>query len=316
MATVWFVLIAFMLIVYVVLDGFDLGVGVDHLFVARGEEERRTVLKTIGTVWVGNEAWLIGAGGAPVPVFPTLYAARYSGFFLPLMTVLWLLMGRGISLEFRNHVDHPVWRPFWDVAFSVSSVLLPIFFGAALGHVVRALPLDASGELFAALRMNLRLGPPTGIIEWCTLSVGLLASAALTTHGSLWIALSSGAVKVPAALEVVLHRPLEAVGIAPLLEVLHVGRDVDPFEPESHRLEGSRPSPRHLDMVEAAAVGDQHPAASERLKDVCNATADRHLSARHVESRLAHHPALRRHHDEAVGPDRSEETGPRVVPFP
>jgi len=192
MATVWFVLVAFMLTVYVVLDGFDLGVGIVHLFVARGEEERRTVLKTIGPVWDGNEVWLIGAGGALVLAFPTLYAASFSGFFLPLMIVLWLLMGRGVSLEFRSHVDHPVWRPFWDVAFSVSSALLAIFFGAALGNVVRGVPLDASGEFFAPLWTNLRLGPPTGVIDWYTLPVGLLAFAALTMHGSLWIALKTG----------------------------------------------------------------------------------------------------------------------------
>ncbi len=191
MATVWFVLIAFMLTTYVVLDGFDLGVGIVHLFLARGEEERRAVLKTIGPVWDGNEVWLIGAGGALVLAFPTLYAASFSGFFLPLMIVLWLLMGRGISLEFRNHVDHPVWRPFWDVAFSVSSALLAIFFGAALGNVVRGVPLDASGEFFAPLWTNFRLGPPTGIIDWYTSSVGLLAFSALTTHGSLWIAMKT-----------------------------------------------------------------------------------------------------------------------------
>ena len=119
------------------------------------EEERRAVLKTIGPVWDGNEVWLIGAGGALVLAFPTLYAASFSGFFLPLMIVLWLLMGRGISMEFRNHVDHPVWRPFWDVAFSVSSALLAIFFGAALGNVVRGVPLDASGEFFAPLWTDL-----------------------------------------------------------------------------------------------------------------------------------------------------------------
>lgn len=191
MATVWFVLVAFMLTAYVVLDGFDLGVGIVHLFVARGEEERRTVLKTIGPVWDGNEVWLIGAGGALVMAFPALYAASFSGFFLPLMIVLWLLMGRGISLEFRNHVDHPVWRPFWDAAFSVSSALLALFFGAALGNVVRGVPLDASGQFFAPLWTDLRLGPPTGIIDWYTLPVGLLAFAALTMHGSLWIALKT-----------------------------------------------------------------------------------------------------------------------------
>ncbi len=191
MATVWFVLVAFMLTMYVVLDGFDLGAGAVHLLLARDEGERRTVLATIGPFWDGNEVWLIGAGGALVMAFPALYATSFSGFFLPLMIVLWLLMGRGIALEFRNHVDHPVWRPFWDVVFSASSALLALFLGAALGNVIRGVPIDASGEFFAPLWTNLTLGPPTGIVDWYTLSTGLLALAALTMHGSLWVALKA-----------------------------------------------------------------------------------------------------------------------------
>ena len=166
MATVWFVLFAFMLTMYVVLDGFDLGAGAVHLLLARDEGERRTVLATIGPFWDGNEVWLIGAGGALVMAFPALYATSFSGFFLPLMIVLWLLMGRGIALEFRNHVDHPVWRPFWDVVFSVSSALLALFLGAALGNVIRGVPIDGSGEFFAPLWTDLTLGPPTGIVDW------------------------------------------------------------------------------------------------------------------------------------------------------
>ena len=102
METLWFVLVALMLTAYVVLDGFDLGAGVISLFVAQGYEERNIVLKTIGPVWDGNEVWLIAAGGALYFAFPSLYAAAFSGFYLPLMIVLWLLMLRGIGVELRS----------------------------------------------------------------------------------------------------------------------------------------------------------------------------------------------------------------------
>ncbi len=191
MATIWFGLIAFMLTVYVVLDGFDLGVGIVHFFVARTEAERRILLKTIGPVWDGNEVWLIGAGGGLVLAFPALYAASFSGFFLPLMIVLWLLMGRGIALVFRNHVDHPAWQPFWDVVLAASSALLALSLGTALGNVIRGVPLDGSGEFFEPLWTDFGLGPPTGIVDWYTLLVGLLALSALAMHGSLWAALKT-----------------------------------------------------------------------------------------------------------------------------
>src|SRR5438105_15686826 len=136
MPTVWFALVAFMLTAYVVLDGFDLGAGAVHLFIARTDEERRTVLRSIGPVWDGNEVWLIAGGGTLYFAFPALYASSFSGFYLPLMIVLWLLMLRGISIEVRNHIDSPVWKPLWDLIFASASALLAIFFGAALGNVV------------------------------------------------------------------------------------------------------------------------------------------------------------------------------------
>src|SRR6202022_2622119 len=119
MGAVWFCLVALMLTVYVVLDGFDLGVGVVHLFVAHSEEERRLVSRTIGPVWDTNEVWLIAAGGTLFFAFPALYATSFSGFYLPLMIVLWLLILRGVSFEFRRHVDSPLWRPFWGTVFGL-----------------------------------------------------------------------------------------------------------------------------------------------------------------------------------------------------
>src|SRR6266545_7798368 len=129
METTWFCLIAVMLATYVVLDGFDLGAGMAHLLVARNDAERRLVLRSIGPVWDGNEVWLLAAGGTLYFAFPALYASGFSGFYLPLMMVLWLLILRGSSIEFRNHIEAPVWMQFWDAVFCLSSLLLAIFYG-------------------------------------------------------------------------------------------------------------------------------------------------------------------------------------------
>src|SRR6201994_3114301 len=137
MPTIWFCIGAVMVAAYVVLDGFDLGAGVLHLFVARNDDERRKIIRSIGPVWDANEVWLLAAGGTLYFAFPALYASGFSGFYLPLMMVLWLLMLRGISLEFRSHLRGPIWIPLCDTVFCGSSALLAIFFGAALGNVVR-----------------------------------------------------------------------------------------------------------------------------------------------------------------------------------
>ena len=156
METLWFYLVAVMIAVYVILDGFDLGAGVLHLFVARTDSQRRIVLQSIGPVWDGNEVWLLAGGGALVLAFPRLYASAFSGFYLPLMMVLWLLILRAISIEFRSHLENPVWRPIWDVTFSVSSLLLAVFLGAALGNVVRGVPLGEDGYFFTPLWTSFR----------------------------------------------------------------------------------------------------------------------------------------------------------------
>src|SRR6266542_1045908 len=127
METLWFVLVALMLVAYVVLDGFDLGVGVISPLVARTPEERQLVLRSIGPVWDGNEVWLLAAGGALYFAFPLLYASSFSGFYLPLMMVLWLLMLRGIGIELRSHIDEPVWKAIFDFLFASASILLAIF---------------------------------------------------------------------------------------------------------------------------------------------------------------------------------------------
>ena len=129
METIWFWLVACMMAAYVMFDGFDFGAGIVHFFVARTDDERRAVLATIGPVWDGNEVWLLAAGGTLYFAFPALYASSFSGFYLPLMMVLWLLILRGISIEFRNHVASPVWHPLWDAVFAVVE--------RAAGHLLR-----------------------------------------------------------------------------------------------------------------------------------------------------------------------------------
>jgi cytochrome d ubiquinol oxidase subunit II len=186
--TLWFCLVALMLAVYVVLDGFDLGAGIAHLIVARCDQERRAVVRSIGPVWDGNEVWLLAAAGTLFFAFPALYATAFSGFYLPLMMVLWLLMLRAIALEFRAHLQGVIWRPLCDGVFAVASALLAIFFGAALGNVVRGVPLGRDGRFFEALWTNWQPGPDPGILDWFTVSVGLAALAALAMHGALWIA--------------------------------------------------------------------------------------------------------------------------------
>ncbi len=187
MEALWFWLVAIMITCYVVLDGFDLGAGIVHYLVARNDDERKQVLASIGPFWDGNEVWLLAAGGTLYFAFPVLYASSFMGFYLPLMIVLWLLMIRGLSIELRSHVENPMWRPLFDTAFAGSSALLAIFFGAALGNVVRGVPLDADKEFFLPLWTDFLPGRDPGILDLYTILAGLTAFAALMQHGALWL---------------------------------------------------------------------------------------------------------------------------------
>jgi len=192
MATLWFCIVSVMVAMYVVFDGFDIGVGVVHLFGTRDEGERRALLRSIGPVWDGNEVWLLAAGGVLYFAFPPVYARSFSGFYLPLMMVLWLLIGRALALELRNHVDHPMWKGFFDRLFGISSLLLAVFFGAALGNVVRGVPMqDASGRFFEPLFTHWGTEGEVGILDWYTVLCGLTALATLTVHGALWAVLKT-----------------------------------------------------------------------------------------------------------------------------
>lgn len=191
METLWFAIVALMLAIYVVLDGFDFGTGIVYLFVARTDAERRTALQAIEPVWDGNEVWLIAAGGLLFMAFPRVYAAGFSGFYLALMLVLWLLILRGIALPMRSHLANPLWRTFWDGVFAGASLLLAVVLGAALGNLIRGVPLNAEGYFFAALWTDFLPGPVPGILDWYTLLTGLEGVAILAVHGANYLAIKT-----------------------------------------------------------------------------------------------------------------------------
>ncbi|HVX11559.1 MAG TPA: cytochrome d ubiquinol oxidase subunit II [Pirellulales bacterium] len=188
MEAVWFAIVAGMLAIYAVLDGFDFGVGALHRIVARTDEERRTVLAAIGPIWDGNEVWLIAAGGVLFVAFPRVYATAFAGFYMALMIVLWLLILRGVAFEFRSHQDHPLWREFWDTIFSLASVLLAVVFGATLGNLIRGVPLEEAGLRGMPLFTDFLTGREPGILDWYTGLVGAFTLLALAIHGAFYLA--------------------------------------------------------------------------------------------------------------------------------
>lgn len=176
--TVWFLLIGVLLAAYAALDGFDLGVGVMHLF-ARSEQQRRTGMAAIGPVWDGNEVWLLTAGGAMFAAFPAVYATTFSGFYLAFMLLLAALIFRAVSIEFRGQVDGVVWRRVWDIAFGLGSLVPAVLYGVAIGNVLRGLPIDADG----ALNM-----PFLSLLNPYALLVGALSLAMFVMQGATFLA--------------------------------------------------------------------------------------------------------------------------------
>jgi len=191
METLWFIIVTLMLGVYVILDGFDFGVGMVYPFVVRTEAERRTVLASIGPVWNGNEVWLIAAGAVLLFAYPRAFAAGFSGFYLALILVLWLLIFRGLALELRSHIDHALWRQGWDAAFTTASLLLAFVFGAALGNLIRGVPLNREGYFFVPLWTDFQPGPDPGILDWFTVLLALTSVSILAFHGANYLAMKT-----------------------------------------------------------------------------------------------------------------------------
>lgn len=179
METAFFCILAVMITAYVVLDGFDLGLGALYLFLARTDAERDRATEAIGPVWNGNEVWLIAAGGVLFMAFPAAYAGAFSGLYFGLILVLWLLIGRGLALEMRHQLDHPLWRTACDVVFALASGGLALVFGVALGNVVRGVPLNADGYFSL---------PLFNILNWYALLIGVFGLIVLAGHGAAFLA--------------------------------------------------------------------------------------------------------------------------------
>lgn len=188
MEALWFALAAVMVAIYVVMDGFDFGAGGLHLVVARSDRERRQVLAAIGPFWDGNEVWLLAAGGVLFLAFPKVLASGLSGLYLAIFVLLWVLILRGAAIELRSHVADPMWRSFWDATFTVASILAPVLFGAALGNVLRGVPLDGRGWFALPLFASFSPRGELGVLDWYTVLCGVTALVAVLHHGALFLA--------------------------------------------------------------------------------------------------------------------------------
>ncbi|HKQ57599.1 MAG TPA: cytochrome d ubiquinol oxidase subunit II, partial [Candidatus Eisenbacteria bacterium] len=188
MYELWFGIVALMFTIYFVLDGYDLGAGALHLALARTDGERRQVLAAIGPYWDAAEVWLLAAGGALFAAFPRALSAGLSGYYLAIFLVIWCLILRGISIEFRSHVADPLWRGFWDGLLALASALLAVLFGAALGNVIRGVPLDQQGWFSLTLFTTFQPKSPAGILDWYTVAIGVFALLTLAAHGARFIA--------------------------------------------------------------------------------------------------------------------------------
>jgi len=178
---IWFFIVGGLFTGYAMLDGFDLGVGVLHLFVKK-DEHRRQMLNAIGPVWDGNEVWLVVGGGALMGAFPEAYATVFSGFYLPFIVLLFTLIFRAVAIEFRSKESWGWWRQLWDVAFSLGSVLSALIIGVAMGNIVQGVPLDADHEL-PYREFNL-LNP-------YALALGVTTVLLFAMHGAIYILLKT-----------------------------------------------------------------------------------------------------------------------------
>ena len=178
---IWFILLGVLLAGYAILDGFDLGVGALHLF-AKNDDQRRLMINAIGPVWDGNEVWLITGGGALFAAFPDVYATLASGFYLAVYLLLFALIFRAVSLEFRSKQTSALWRQIWDVVFSVASILAAFLFGVVIGNLVWGIPLGADKEF---------QGSFFGLLHPYALLTGLTVLSVCMMHGSIYLTLKT-----------------------------------------------------------------------------------------------------------------------------
>jgi cytochrome d ubiquinol oxidase subunit II len=180
---VWFFLFVAIITGYVILDGFDLGVGILHVFHARTDEERRITLNSIGPIWDGNEVWLVTGGGALFGAFPIVYATLFSGFYSALMLLLLVIILRTVAIEFRSKRESRGWRNTWDLIFFLASVVLAVLLGVAFGNIVNGVPVDGQGQI--TIKSLLDLLRPFDLL------IGATTVAMLALHGAIYLTMKT-----------------------------------------------------------------------------------------------------------------------------
>jgi cytochrome d ubiquinol oxidase subunit II len=191
MVEAWFAIFWAMVAIYVILDGRTLGASALRLVVASNKDERQQVLEAIGPMWSWYEVWLVGVGGVLLLAFPSVLAAAFAGYYLALFLLLWLLILRGIAMEFGRHLDFPLWKSFWDFVLGASSALILLLLGVAFGNIIRGVPLDENNEFHMAFFTDFRVRGHVGLIDWYTLSTGVFSLLALLAHGAAFLASKS-----------------------------------------------------------------------------------------------------------------------------
>jgi cytochrome d ubiquinol oxidase subunit II len=179
--TIWFLLVGALLSGYAILDGFDLGVGALHLL-TKSDKDRRLSINSIGPVWDGNEVWLITAGGALFAAFPDVYATVFSGFYSAFMLLLFVLIFRAVAIEFRSKQESKRWRAAWDKAFSISSIVIALLMGVALGNIVTGIPLAQNKEF---------IGSFISLLNPFALLVGITTVSLFMMHGAIYLVMKT-----------------------------------------------------------------------------------------------------------------------------
>jgi cytochrome bd ubiquinol oxidase subunit II len=179
---VWFALFVIIIAGYLIMDGFDLGVGILHPFLAHSDQERRISLNSIGPVWDGNEVWLVLGGGALFAAFPHVYASLFSGFYTAMMLVLLVLILRTVAIEFRSKRPASRWRSLWDMVFFGSSLGIALLLGVAFGNIMQGVPLDAAGNIRISL---------LSLLNPFALLVGITTIFMLATHGAIYLSMKT-----------------------------------------------------------------------------------------------------------------------------
>jgi cytochrome d ubiquinol oxidase subunit II len=183
LGNVWFFLFVAIISGYVILDGFDLGVGILHPFVAKCDEERRLSLNSIGPIWDGNEVWLITGGGVLFAAFPIVYATVFSGFYPAMMLVLLAIILRTVAIEFRSKREGSGWRGGWDMVFFLGSAGLALLLGVAFGNLITGVPLNQQGVI--------TIDNVFDLLHPFDLLVGVTAVAMLVMHGAVYLNLKT-----------------------------------------------------------------------------------------------------------------------------